>query len=93
MQYVYQISKDLHLQQVSALKAKKLYIEGKSIFVIPSAFTVDILFYGDAVRPSVLDCLSSRKEQFENFVLRYKHRNCCSLLGRGLHYFVKVTTN
>lgn len=93
MQYVYQISKDLHLQQMSALKAKKLYIEGKSIFVIPSAFTVDILFYGDAVRPSVLDCLSSRKEQFENFVLRYKHRNCCSLLGRGLHYFVKVTTN
>jgi len=93
MQYIYQISKDLRLQRVSALKAKKLYIEGKSIFVIPSAFTVDIHFYGDAVRPSILDYLSSRKEQFENFVLRYKHQNCCALLGRGLHYFVKVATN
>jgi len=91
MQYVFQITGKLRLQQVSALKAKKLYIKGMDIFVMPSGFrTPDQYFHGDAVRCSILDYAKSKKEQFENFVSRYKHANCCSLLGRGLIYYVKA---
>ena len=85
MRNIYSTKLKMRVQQISKAKAKRLFEEGKDIYLHPS----NMMFDNAWQSPHKVNKNDSFTCDFEYICSNYKYYNCDNERGRHIHFFVE----
>lgn len=76
----------MNLVKIDKAKARKLYYEHKTIYLLPSKVALDT-----NIQPCAISQIICHDRAFEFLVNEYKRCNCNERLGKIVHYYIDTT--
>ncbi len=76
----------MNLVKIDKAKARNLYYEHKTIYLLPSKVAL-----GTSIQPCAISQIICHDMAFEFIVNEYKHFNCDEKLGKVVHYYMDTT--
>lgn len=75
------------VKQINVRTAKKLFENGKELYLIPSNMTFDSVWY----HPMSVKKETAHTENFDHIINEFTYYNCDNERGKYIQYFVRVS--
>ena len=75
------------VKQINVRTAKKLFENGKELYLIPSNMVFDSLWY----HPMSVKKETAHTENFDHIINEFSYYNCDNERGKYIQYFVRVS--